>query len=246
MEFLADPAIWASLATLTLLEIVLGIDNVVFISVLVARLPEAEQPRARTLGLLGALVMRVILLFGIVWLTKLTTPVFEAFDLAFSWRDLILMVGGGFLLAKATNEIHHSIEGAGVIERRKSGGAGQFWRVIVQVMLLDVVFSLDSVLTAIGMAQHIEVMIAAVTIAIGVMLWMSGPIAAFIHKHPTTKMLALSFLLLIGMALIADGFSFHIPRGYFYFAIAFSALVEVLNLSFAARRRKRLVKNQAS
>ncbi len=244
MELLTDPTIWASLATLTLLEIVLGIDNVVFISVLVGRLPQAQQPRARTYGLLGALVMRVILLFGIVWLTKLTTPVIEAFDLSFSWRDLILIVGGGFLLAKATTEIHHSIEGAGVVERRKSSGAGQFWRVIVQVMLLDVVFSLDSVLTAIGMAEHIEVMIAAVTIAIGVMLWMSGPIAAFIQKHPTTKMLALSFLLLIGMALIADGFAMHIPRGYFYFAIAFSALVEVLNLSFSARRKRRLQASQ--
>ena len=240
MELLSDPAVWASLATLTLLEIVLGIDNVVFISVLVGRLPEAQQARGRTLGLIGALGMRVILLLGIVWLTELTEPVFDAFDLSFSWRDIILIVGGGFLLAKATTEIHHTIEGAGVEARRKSSGAGQFWRVILQVMLLDIVFSLDSVLTAIGMATHVEVMIAAVTIAIGVMLWMSGPIAAFIQKHPTTKMLALSFLLLIGVALVADGFAVHMPRGYFYFAIAFSALVEVLNLSFSARRRRRL------
>jgi len=240
MELFADPAIWASLATLTLLEIVLGIDNVVFISVLVSRLPEEQQARGRTLGLVGALAMRVVLLFGIVWLTKLTAPVFDAFEFSFSWRDIILIVGGGFLLAKATTEIHHTIEGAGVEERRKSSGAGQFWRVIVQVMLLDVVFSLDSVLTAVGMAEHIEVMIAAVVIAIGVMLWMSGPIASFIQKHPTTKMLALSFLLLIGVALIADGFAVHMPRGYFYFAIAFSALVEVLNWSFSARRKKRL------
>lgn len=240
MEFLSDPTIWASLATLTLLEIVLGIDNVVFISVLVGRLPEAQQARGRTFGLIGALGMRVILLFGIVWLTELREPVFDAFNLSFSWRDIILIVGGGFLLAKATTEIHHTIEGAGVEARRKSTGAGQFWRVIVQVMLLDVVFSLDSVLTAVGMAKHVEVMITAVTIAIGVMLWMSGPIATFIQKHPTTKMLALSFLLLIGVALIADGFAVHMPRGYFYFAIAFSALVEVLNLSFSARRKRRL------
>ena len=239
MELLLDPTVWASLATLTILEIVLGIDNVVFISVLVGRLPEEQQARARTLGLMGALVMRVILLMGIVWLTRLTEPVFTLLDFSFSWRDIILIVGGGFLLAKATTEIHHTIEGAGVTERRNNKGAGAFWRVITQVMLLDMVFSLDSVLTAIGMADHIEVMIAAVVIAMGVMLWMSGPIASFIQKHPTTKMLALSFLLLIGMALVADGLGFHIPRGYFYFAIAFSGAVEMLNLAFARRRQKR-------
>ncbi len=239
MEFLADPAIWASLGTLTLLEIVLGIDNVIFISVLVSRLPLSDQPRARTVGLLGAMIMRIVLLIGIVWLTKLTAPVITLFDQVFSWRDIILAVGGAFLLAKATTEIHHTIDGAGVNERRKSGGVVSFAGVITQVILLDVVFSLDSVLTAIGMAAHLWVMITAVVIAIGVMLWMSAPIAAFIQKHPTTKMLALSFLLLIGMALIGDSMQMHIPRGYFYFAIAFSALVEVLNLAFTRTRTDR-------
>ena len=217
MEWVFDIDIWASLLTLSLMEIVLGIDNIVFISVLVGRLPEEQQDRGRVIGLLGAMVMRVLLLFGIVWLTQLTASVFNIFDNSFSWRDIILIAGGAFLLAKATMEIHHTLEGGAA--EHKTGAKAAFAGVIVQIMLLDIVFSLDSVLTAIGMAEHIEVMIAAVVLSMGVMLWASGPISAFIKRHPTTKMLALSFLLLIGMALVADGLGEHIPRGYLYSAI---------------------------
>jgi predicted tellurium resistance membrane protein TerC len=237
MELLTNPDVWASLLTLTLMEIVLGIDNVIFIALLVQRLPASQQAKARTLGLGGALIMRVILLFAIVWLTKLTKPLFDAFGNEFSWRDLILIGGGVFLVVKATVEIHHSIEGH--VEERKVGAAAAFGMTIVQIMLLDIVFSLDSVLTAIGMAEHLEVMIAAVVIAIGVMLFAAGPISDFIQKHPTTKMLALSFLLMIGMALIADGFGMHLPRGYIYAAIGFSVVVEVLNLAVQKRRAKK-------
>jgi predicted tellurium resistance membrane protein TerC len=235
MDWLANPDIWASLLTLTLMEIVLGIDNVIFIALLVSRLPEHQQARARTLGLGAALIMRVILLFGIVWLTRLVEPLFSVMDNDISWRDIILIAGGIFLVVKATTEIHHTIEGEET--ERKVGVKAAFGMTIVQIMLLDIVFSFDSVLTAIGMAQHIEIMITAVVIAIGVMLFASGPISNFIHKHPTTKMLALSFLLMIGMALIADGFDFHLPRGYIYAAIGFSVLVEVLNLSMQRKRR---------
>ncbi len=234
MELLTNPDVWASLATLTILEIVLGIDNVIFIALLVQRLPVEQQARARVLGLGGALIMRVLLLFAIVWLTRLTKPLFDLAGNTFSWRDLILIGGGVFLVVKATIEIHHSIEGH--VEERKVGAAAAFGLIIAQIMALDLVFSLDSVLTAIGMAEHIEVMIAAVVISIGVMLFAAGPISDFIHKHPTTKMLALSFLLMIGMALIADGFGAHLPRGYIYAAIGFSVLVEVLNLAVQKRR----------
>ncbi len=237
MELLTNPDVWASLATLTILEIVLGIDNVIFIALLVQRLPASQQSRARVLGLGGALIMRVLLLFAIVWLTRLTRPLFEAFDHSFSWRDLILIGGGVFLVIKATIEIHHSIEGH--VEERKMGGAAAFGMIIAQIMALDIVFSLDSVLTAIGMAEHIEVMIAAVVISIGVMLFAAGPISDFIQRHPTTKMLALSFLLMIGMTLIADGFGAHVPRGYIYAAIGFSVGVEVLNLVVQKRRAGR-------
>lgn len=235
MDLLTDPTLWASLFTLTLMEIVLGIDNVIFISILVGRLEESQRDRARVLGLGAALVMRIALLAGIVWIIGLTTPVFSLLDQAFSWRDLILIAGGGFLLAKATVEIHETIEGD---EEAAGGGRySAFATVIAQIMVLDVVFSLDSVLTAIGMTDALGVMIAAVVIAMGAMVWASAPISAFIQRHPTTKMLALSFLLLIGMALIADGLGFHIPRGYLYFAIAFSVLVEILNLARVRRRR---------
>ncbi len=237
MELLTNPDVWASLLTLTVLEIVLGIDNVIFIALLVQRLPVEQQARARLLGLGGALIMRVMLLFAIVWLTRLTKPLFELFDHTFSWRDLILIGGGIFLVVKATIEIHHSIEGH--VEERKPGAGAAFGLIIAQIMALDIVFSLDSVLTAIGMAEHIEVMIAAVMIAIGVMLFAAGPISDFIQKHPTTKMLALSFLLMIGMALIADGFGMHLPRGYIYAAIGFSVLVEMLNLMMQRRREKK-------
>ena len=228
MTWIADPQAWASLLTLTALEIVLGIDNVIFISIAVAGLSGKAQHRARVIGLSGALVLRVALLASIVWIIGMTKPIFVIYDHAVSWRDLILILGGLFLLAKSTTEIHYTVEGT-----EAGSGPGRkvtFAAVITQIMMLDVVFSFDSILTAIGMARHLPVMITAVVIAMGVMLWASGPVSRFINEHPTTKMLGLSFLLLIGVALIADGLHFHIPRGYLYFAIAFSALVEALNL----------------
>jgi predicted tellurium resistance membrane protein TerC len=228
MEWLADPQAWIALATLTALEIVLGIDNIVFISILTGKLPAAQQPRARTLGLAAAMLMRILLLLSLTWIMGLTGPLFTLFANAFSGRDLILLVGGLFLIAKSTFEIHDKLEGeAGHASARV---AASFTAVLVQIMLLDVVFSLDSVITAIGMAQHIGVMVAAVMIAVGVMMLFSGPISAFVHEHPTVKMLALAFLLLIGMALIADGLNHHIPKGYIYSAMAFSLFVEMLNL----------------
>jgi len=236
IAWLSNPEIWASLLTLTALEIVLGIDNVIFISIVAARLPEAEQARARVLGLAGALAMRVVLLAGIVWIIGLTRPILTVFDFALSWRDLILLGGGLFLLAKGTYEIHETVEG----ERDEAAAAARagFAVVVAQIMLLDLVFSLDSVITAIGMVQDLPVMIAAVVIAMIIMLVAAAPVSDFILRHPTTKMLALSFLLLVGVALVADGLHFHIPRGYLYFAIAFSIGVEALNLA-ASRRRKR-------
>jgi predicted tellurium resistance membrane protein TerC len=234
MELLADPAAWASLLTLTVMEIVLGIDNIVFISVLVSRLPEPAATRARQLGLALALVFRIVLLLMISWLIGLTAPLFTVFDHGVSWRDIILMAGGLFLIVKGTLEIHKGIEGDG--EGGKSAKDGVFVAVIMQIVVIDAVFSVDSIITAIGMAEHIEIMIAAVTIAMAVMYAASGPIARFVHHHPTTKMLALAFLLLIGVALVADAIGFHIPRGYIYFAMAFSAGVEVVNI-LAKRNR---------
>jgi predicted tellurium resistance membrane protein TerC len=239
IELLADPQVWASLLTLTALEIVLGIDNIIFISIMAGKLPPDQRDRARRLGLMGALVTRLMLLASIAWVAKLTDPLFTAFDFAVSGRDLILILGGAFLLAKGTMEIHHSVEGA---EEGEHGGAARvgFAGVIVQIMFLDIVFSLDSVITAVGMADHLGIMIAAVVIAMAVMLFASGPVGRFVQNHPTVKMLALSFLLLVGVALIADGFHFHIPKGYLYFAIAFSALVEGLNLLASSKRRRRV------
>lgn len=236
LGWITDPQIWASLLTLTALEVVLGIDNLIFISVITGRLPESQQARARRIGLAAALLMRIALLASIVWIIGLTAPVFTLFDFAVSWRDLILLGGGVFLIAKGTSEIHHTVEGGE--EEDEGSRTTSFGAAIVQIMLLDIVFSLDSVITAVGMAQHLPVMIAAVVIAMAVMLLAAEPVSRFIAEHPTTKMLALSFLLLVGVALVADGLHFHIPRGYLYFAIAFSILVEVLNL-MAARHRKR-------
>lgn len=233
ISLLSDPAIWAALATLTLMEIVLGIDNVVFISVLVARLPEHSAKRARQIGLSLALIFRVILLFALTWLIGLTAPLFEIAGQTISWRDLILITGGLFLLYKGTVEIHGSIEGEA--DHGNSKVSATFASVIFQVVIIDIVFSIDSIITAIGMAEHIEVMITAVVIAMIVMYLASGPIAEFIKIHPTTKMLALAFLLLIGVALVADGLGFHIPRGYIYFSMAFAAGVEMLNI-FVRRR----------
>lgn len=228
MEWLTDPQLWIAFITLTVLELVLGIDNVIFISILSGKLPDEQQPRARFVGLSLALVMRVILLFSLSWVIGLTEPLFSIFRQDVSGRDLVLLVGGLFLIAKSTHEIHGSLEGEeGEASRKVYAG---FTAVIIQIMLLDIVFSLDSVITAIGMANEIAIMIAAIVIAVGIMMWASTPLGDFVEKHPTIKMLALSFLLLIGMALVAEGFHQHIPKGYIYFAMGFSVFVEMLNL----------------
>ncbi len=231
MEWLTNPDIWVALLTLTALEIVLGIDNIVFLSVLTGKLPQEQQAKARRIGLGLALLMRIALLLTISWVIGLTAPIFTLFGMEFSGRDLILLGGGLFLLAKATTEIHESLEGGGGHAKGEGGAAkAAFGAVIVQIVLIDAVFSLDSVITAVGMADDLPVMVAAVVIAVGVMMVGAGPISAFVDQHPTVKMLALSFLLLIGMSLVAEGFHQHIPKGYIYAAMAFSVLVEVLNL----------------
>jgi predicted tellurium resistance membrane protein TerC len=240
IELLASPEAWAALLTLTALEIVLGIDNVIFLSVLVSRIPPQQEKRARQIGLFLALVFRILLLSLLVWLIGLTEPVVTVRGLPLSWRDIILIGGGLFLIAKATHEIHGEVEARDGEEQAASGGSAFFW-VIVQIIIIDMVFSLDSIITAIGMSQHLEIMIAAVVIACIVMYVSSGPVARFVAEHPTTKMLALAFLVLIGVALVADGFSFHIPRGYIYFAMAFAAAVETFNV-LARRNRKKTVK----
>jgi predicted tellurium resistance membrane protein TerC len=240
IELLTSPEAWAALLTLTALEIVLGIDNVIFLSVIVSRIPERQARQARQIGLALALVFRILLLSILMWLIGLTQPVVTVRDIGFSWRDIILIGGGLFLIAKATHEIHGEMEA----RDEKGGGestAGAFFWVIVQIIVIDLVFSLDSIITAIGMAQDIEIMIAAVIIAVIVMYISAGPVARFVAEHPTTKMLALAFLVLIGVALVADGFKFHIPRGYIYFAIAFSAAVEAFNV-LARRNRKKAVR----
>lgn len=237
IELLASPAAWASLATLAILEIVLGIDNLVFISILADRLPPEQRQLARRVGLGAALGTRILLLFSIVWVMQLTEPLFTVLDQSVSIRDLILLGGGGFLIAKGTMEIHHTVEGDGPAEAKVAHAS--FAYVITQIAILDIVFSLDSVITAVGMADDIEIMVAAVMIAIAVMLFAADAVGAFVSRHPTVKMLALSFLLLIGMALVADGLQFHIPKGYLYFAVAFAVGVESLNLMRVARKRKR-------
>lgn len=241
LELLADPAVWASLATLTLMEIVLGIDNIVFISVLVSRLPKQSADRARKLGLALALIFRILLLAILAWIIGLSQPLFVLFDHAFSWRDIILFAGGAFLIYKATYEIHHAIEEP-LEEDIKQKASSTFGAIILQILIIDAVFSVDSIVTAIGMAQHVEVMIAAVIIAMGVMFVASGTIADFITRHPTTKVLALAFLLMIGVTLVAEGLGFHIPKGYIYSAMAFAVLVESVNIVAQSRklaRRKR-------
>jgi len=226
--WITDPQAWIALATLTALEIVLGIDNIIFISILSGRLPKEQRPRARTVGLAGAMVMRVALLLSLAWVAKLTYQLFMLFGDPFTARDVVLVGGGLFLLGKATFEIHHNLEGDE--EEHGRGPAASFAGVIAQIMVLDVVFSLDSVITAIGMAEHVPVMVAAVVIAVFVMMLGAGPISDFVEDHPTIKILALSFLLLIGMSLIAEGLGQHIPKGYIYFAMGFSVFVEMLNL----------------
>ncbi len=236
-SWINSPAGWIALLTLTLLEIVLGIDNVIFISILSSKLPVEQRAKARQLGLTLALITRVLLLLSISWIARLTTPLFELPLAALgvgeeqrgiSGRDIILILGGLFLLAKSVHEIHHKLEGHN--DPAQAGVAASFTAVIAQILVLDIVFSLDSVITAIGMADNVTVMILAVMIAIGFMLAFAGPISNFVEKHPTVKMLALSFLLLIGMTLVAEGFEQHIPKGYIYFAMAFAVMVEMLNL----------------
>jgi predicted tellurium resistance membrane protein TerC len=236
IELWTSPEAWAALLTLTALEIVLGIDNVIFLSVIVSRIPGRQAKRARQIGLALALVFRILLLSILVWLIGLTRDVVTVKGMGFSWRDIILIGGGLFLIAKATHEIHGEVEAHDQEGDAPYQSRAFFW-VILQIVIIDMVFSLDSIITAIGMAQDIEIMIAAVVIACVIMYVSSGPVARFVAEHPTTKMLALAFLVLIGVALVADGFKFHIPRGYIYFAIAFSAAVEFFNVLAKRNRR---------
>lgn len=229
-EWLMDPSAWMALATLTLLEIVLGIDNIIFISILVSKLPPEQRQRARVLGLAGAMVTRVLLLLSLAWVMRLTSPLFSMFDEAISGRDLILIIGGLFLLAKSTHEIHGSLEGDETESSTQGRAAHGFMATLVQIAILDIVFSLDSVITAVGMASHVPVMVLAIMIAVGVMMFAAKAIGDYVDSHPTIKMLALSFLILVGFALIAEGFDLHIPKGYIYFAMAFSLGVEMLNI----------------
>ena len=233
MEWLTDPQTYIALLTLTVLEIVLGIDNIIFISILAGKLPLHQQEKGRLTGLAMALIMRILLLLSIGWLIGLTQPLFALLGKEISGRDLILIGGGLFLLAKSTFEIHDKLEGEEEVATGKP--VASFWGVIVQIMLLDAVFSLDSVITAVGMADQIAVMVAAVVIAILVMMWSSKGISDFVQRHPTIKILALSFLLLIGVSLITEGFGVHIPKGYIYFAMGFSVFVEMINLRVRAR-----------
>jgi len=236
MEWIMDSQVWISLATLTLLEIILGIDNIVVISILAQKLPQAQRARARTIGISLALITRILLLLGIVWLASLTAPLFTALGQQISMRDIIMIGGGLFLLVKGTHEIH------GVFEKEEGDVAAikgkiSFSAIIVQIVLLDIIFSLDSVITAVGMAQQTGVMVAAVVLALMLMLLASGVISAYIHQHPSLKMLALSFLLMVGVTLIAEGLEFHIPKGYIYFAMGFSGMVETLNILAGSRKR---------
>jgi predicted tellurium resistance membrane protein TerC len=227
-DWMSSPEGWIALVTLTVLEIVLGVDNIIFISILAGKLKPEEQNKARRLGLLLAMLMRIALLFSIAWVTRLTTPLFDVLGHGVSGRDLVLILGGLFLLGKSTHEIHENLEGEG--EHGAAKAAASLASVLVQIMLLDIVFSLDSVITAIGMADHLTIMVAAVVTAVGVMMVAARPIGEFVERHPTVKMLALSFLLLIGMSLILDGVGQHVPKGYVYFAMGFSVFVEMINL----------------
>ena len=246
LELLNDPAVWASFLTLAVLEIVLGVDNVIFISITAAKLPAAQRPRARILGLAGALVLRVGLLYSIVWIVSLSKPFATVLGWAVSWRDVILLLGGLFLIYKAATEIFDEVEGKeGFHTAGESAVEAAFMGVIVQIMVLDLVFSIDSVITAVGIADHVEVMVAAVVVAILVMMAFADPIGRFIEDHPSTKMLALAFLLMVGMALVADGFHFHVERGFIYAAMLFGGGVEALNL-LRMKRRRRLAKAGSS
>ncbi len=238
MEWMADPQIWISLLTLTALEVVLGIDNIIFISILAGKLPPDQQDKARKVGLILAMVMRILLLMSISWLMKLTAPLFTLpiVDHAMSGKDLIILFGGLFLIGKSVFEIHEKLEGE---DGHATSGmkTATFQSVVIQILILDVVFSLDSVITAVGMADYLAVMVAAVVIAMGIMLWSAKSISDFVNRHPTLKMLALSFLILIGVMLVAEGFHQHIPKGYIYFAMAFAFMVEMLNLRLRAKAK---------
>jgi predicted tellurium resistance membrane protein TerC len=234
MDWITDPQAWAGFATLTVLEIVLGIDNVIFISILASKLPRSQQGKARYIGLGLAMIMRILLLFSLSWIIRLTAPLFEVLGQEISGRDLVLLIGGLFLIGKATREIHERLEGE---EGEASARVAPSLRsVLIQIMLLDIVFSLDSVITAVGMVDQLGVMVAAVVVAVAFMMAFARPVSDFVERHPTVKMLALSFLILIGVSLVAESFDQHIPKGYIYFAMAFSVMVEVLNLK--ARKRK--------
>ena len=238
MEWLSDPNAWLALATLTALEIVLGVDNIIFISILCGRLPEHQRAKARNIGLMFAMLTRIGLLFTLTWLMSLTAPLFAVFAHELSGRDLILIGGGLFLLWKSVHEIHNSLEGP--MDGNEGGVAvaatATFGAVIAQIAVIDIVFSLDSVITAVGMVDELSIMVVAIVIAVGVMLFAAGPIGAFVDRHPTIKMLALSFLMLVGVALIGEGWEMHIPKGYIYFAMAFAVVVEMLNLRMRAKR----------
>ncbi|HEY7480280.1 MAG TPA: TerC family protein [Gemmatimonadales bacterium] len=234
MDWITDPQAWAGFATLTVLEIVLGIDNVIFISILAGKLPREQQGRARSIGLLLAMIMRIALLFSLSWIIRLTAPLFTVLGEEISGRDLVLLIGGLFLLAKSTREIHERLEGEeGEASARVAPSLGS---VLIQIMLLDIVFSLDSVITAVGMVDELGVMVSAVIVAVLFMMAFARPVSEFVDRHPTVKMLALSFLILIGVSLVAESFDQHIPKGYIYFAMAFSVMVEMLNLK--AKKRK--------
>ncbi len=241
LSLLTDPTAWAALVTLTVMEVVLGIDNLIFISILSNRLPEGQRERARRIGIGGALVLRLVLLGTVAIIVQLTEPLFELFGQAFSWRDLILIAGGVFLVWKATKEIHHSVDPDEDEDSKANALVPTMTGVVGQILVLDLVFSIDSIITAVGMTEHIPIMVVAVVIAVGSMMLAATPLANFIHANPTIVMLALGFLLLIGTTLIAEGFGAAIPKGYIYAAMAFSALVEGLNMmARRARRRKKL------
>jgi predicted tellurium resistance membrane protein TerC len=238
MNWIMDPNIWIALLTLSAIEIVLGVDNIVFIAILAGKLPEQQQAKGRTVGLILAMATRILLLFSITLIMKLTQPLFVVFAFEISGRDIILIAGGLFLMVKSTHEIHNNLEGEVTQEQKENGKKATFTGVVTQIMILDIVFSIDSVVTAIGLAKQLSVMVAAIIIAVIVMIFLAGHISSFVDNHPTIKMLALSFLLLIGISLIGEGLDLHIPKGYIYFAMAFSVFVEVLNMKIRKHRIK--------